>query len=127
MGLIDVSDILADPDLVEQIVIIHRTPETDQYGENRLKECGVSTVGSVQSISGKTLQRLPEKFQVANVKSFWVRGKIVSDGEHKYPDILVSQGVRYAVQMIFDWTNWGSGWCEGTCVQERPAIGGTND
>jgi hypothetical protein len=122
MGQIDVSDIMVDPDIVDPIVIIHRTPDTDQYGENRLKECGVNTFGSVQPVSGKTLQRLPEKFQVANVKSFWVKGMIVSDGSCKYPDIIVSKGVRYAVQMIFDWTNWGSGWTEGTAVQERPAL-----
>jgi hypothetical protein len=122
VGLIDVSDILADPEFVDEIVIVHRTPEVNDFGENELKECGVNTVGCVQPVSGSTLQRMPEAFRVANVKSFWVRGKIISDARHKYPDILISKGVRYAVQMIFDWTNWGDGWSEGTCVQERPTL-----
>jgi len=121
VGQIDVGDILADPDMVDPIVIIRRTPMVDGFGNNQLKEQGFNTWGSVQAVSGKTLQRLPEAFRVANIMSFWVKGKIVSDGACRYPDILVFGGERYTVQVVFDWTNWGDGWCEGTCVRERPA------
>ncbi len=122
MRNIDVSDILADPDLVGPMIIIHRTPDVNEFGENCLKECGINTVGSIQPISGKKLERLPEKFQIANVKTFWVRGKIISDGNCKYPDVLVENGIRFAVQTIDDWTSWGAGWCEGTAVQEKPTL-----
>jgi hypothetical protein len=67
------------------------------------------------------LQRLPEALRVANLRSFWVRGKIVATEPGKYSDILVFEGQRFQVQTIFDWTNWGAGWCEGTCVAEVPA------
>jgi len=122
MGQIDVSDILADPDMVDPIVLIHRKTTVDEFGQNQLTESGVPTYGSVQPISGKTLQRLPDEFRVANVMSFWVRGKLVSDGKCQYPDIISFNGQRFAVQTIFDWTNWGDGWCEGTCVREKPAL-----
>lgn len=120
MGLIDVSDVLADPDFVDQINIIHRKPTVDVYGQNTLVETGVPAFGSVQPASGKALQRLPEALRVANVMSFWVRGQIVSDGRCQYPDILVFNGSRFAVQTVMDWSNWGDGWCEGTCVREKP-------
>jgi len=120
MAQIDVTDILSDPDLVDDVILIHRTPTVDQYGENKLCENGIPTIGSVQPASGKVLQRLPDAFRVANVMSFWIKGKIVSDGYNKYPDIISLKGARFAVQVIFDWTNWGAGWCEGTCVKERP-------
>lgn len=122
MGLIDVTELLSDPDFVDPVTIIKRSPTIDQFGDNTLSEQGFPTWGSVQSIDGKTLQRLPDQYRVANVKHFFVKGTIVSDGSCKYPDILVSNGVRYAVQVIFDWTNWGAGWCEGTCVQEKPTL-----
>lgn len=122
MGQVDVSELLVDPDLVDPIIVIRRIPNIDEYGENKLKEQGFNTIGSVQPASGKTLQRLPDAFRVANVSSFWIKGKIVSDGQCQYPDILVFNGVRFAVQVIFDWTNWGEGFCEGTCVREKPTL-----
>lgn len=122
LGLIDITDILADPDLVDPMSIVRRTPCVDSFGENKLTEQSFQTYGSIQSVSGKTLLRLPEAFRVMNVMSFWVKGQIISDGKNRYPDLLIFRGSRFAVQMVFDWTNWGDGWCEGTCVREVPAL-----
>lgn len=122
MGLIDVSDLLADPDFVEPLILVHRKPTVDSSGENHLCEEGVSTFGCVQPASGKVLQRLPELLRVANLSSFWIKGEIVADGRCEYPDVIVFKGSRYAVQTVFDWTNWGAGWSEGTCVRERPTL-----
>lgn len=108
--------------MVDPVVLIHRNSFVDLYGENQLSETGFNTVGSVQPISGKTLQRIPEALRIADVMSFWIKGKIISDGKCKYPDIINFNGSRYAVQMVFDWTNWGDGYCEGTCVREKIAI-----
>lgn len=121
MALIDVSELLTDPDFVDPISIIHRTQVVNSMGENTLTEAAVCTVGSVQPASGKTLMRLPEALRVANISSFWVKGKIVADGSTKYPDLLTFRGKRYQVQTVFDWSNYGQGYCEGTCVAENPA------
>jgi hypothetical protein len=122
MGKIDVTELLVDPDMVDSVMLIHRQPFVDEFGENKLKEIGVPTFGSVQPASGKTLQRLPELYRVADVMEFWIKGKIVSDGKCQYPDIIFYHGKRYAVQLIMDWMNWGDGFCDGTCVRERPAL-----
>ena len=122
MGQIDVSDILCDPDFVSPATIIRRQSTVDNFGQNQLKEVGEGTFGCVQPVTGKTLQRLPEALRVVDVMSFWVKGKIVSDGKCRYPDLIVVKGVRYAVQVVFDWTSWGQGWCEGTCVREKPSL-----
>ena len=122
MAQVDVTELLADPDFIDPIVIIRRTTHVNDFGENKLKEESFPTFGSVQPIDGKTLQRLPDNLRVANQKHFFVKGPIVSDGTCKYPDVLVRNGVRYAVQAIFDWSNWGAGWSEGTAVQEKPAL-----
>jgi hypothetical protein len=120
MGQVDVSELLVDPDFIDPVILIHRKPWIDEYGENKLLEKGFPTYGCVQPASGKTLQRLPEALRIANVNSFWIKGLIVSDGSCAYPDIINFRGTRYAVQVIFDWTNWGEGFCEGTCVREKP-------
>lgn len=120
MGQIDVSGLLLDPDFVDPVVLIHRTPTVNSYGQNVLSEQSVQTFGSVQPASGRTLQRLPEALRVANVSSFWIQAGIVADGSSQYPDLISFKGQRYAVQVVFDWTNWGAGWCEGVCVREKP-------
>lgn len=120
MGQIDVAELLLDPDLVDPVILIRRTPDVDEYGENKLCEQSFPGYGSVQPASGRTIQRLPELLRVANVMSFWVQGQIISDGTCKYPDIIVWKGQRFAVQVVFDWTNWGTGWSEGVCIREKP-------
>ena len=122
MGQVDVSELLADPDFMDPIIIVRRQAVVNILGNNVLEEQGFPSYGCVQSVSGKTLQRLPEALRVVNVMSFWVKGKIVSDGRCQYPDIIVYKGSRYAVQVIFDWTNWGEGFCEGTCVRQVPSL-----
>ena len=121
-GLIDVSDILNDPEFVQPLTLIQRKENVDNYGKNTLSETPKCTHGCVQPISGKTLARIPEALRVANVQEFWIREKIITDARSKYPDVIVKNGIRYAVQVVFDWSDWGHGWNQGTCVQEVPAL-----
>lgn len=122
MGQIDVTELLHDPDFVGPLTIIHRVPTVNALGENTLSETPLVTIGVVEPASGKTLQRLPDALRSADVSSFWVKGEIQTDGSGQYPDILVFNGKRYAVQNVLDYTNWGAGWCEGVCVREKPTL-----
>lgn len=121
MAQIDVSELLSDPDFIDVISLISRKPSINYLGENTLAETKIDSVGSVQPASGKTLQRLPDALRVANVMSFWFKGPIVASEPGRYTDILVFKGSRFQVQTVMDWTNWGAGWSEGTCVAEVPA------
>lgn len=121
MAQIDVSELLLDPDFVDAMTVVTRTPIVNSKGENSTKDCPVISVGSVQPASGKTLFKLPEEFRVANVSSFWFKGEIIATAPGKYSSIVIFKGQRYQVQTVFDWTNWGAGWTEGTCVAEVPA------
>lgn len=121
MAQIDVSDILSDPDFIDPITLVDRKPAINNFGENTLCEFSFNSFGSVQPISGKALQRLPEFLRVANLRSFWFKGNIVASEPGKYSAILVFKGQRFQVQHVFDWTNWGQGWCEGACIAEVPA------
>lgn len=121
MGRIDVTELLIDPDFVGPIQLIERRPRINSFGENVLTESAVDSVGSVQPASGRALSRLPEALRQANVSSFWFKGTIVASEPGKYSSILVFRGQRFQVQTVMDWTNWGAGWCEGTCVAEMPS------
>jgi hypothetical protein len=121
MAQVDVTDLLRDPDFVDKMTVITRTPFVNARGENSFKECQVDSVGSVQPASGRTIEKLPEAFRVANVSSFWFRGEIVATAPHKYASIIVFKEKRYQVQLVYDWSNFGAGYTEGTCVAEVPS------
>ncbi len=121
MALIDVSDLLVDPDFIDSLTLIHRTFTISQYGENTLVETTINTVGSVQPASAKQIQRLPEALRTADVRSFFIKAEIQSDGASQYPDIISFQGFRYQIQSVAPWLNYGAGWNEGICIREKPA------
>lgn len=121
MGQVNVTDILSDPDFTDAIQLITRVPSINLLGENILQETALNTIGSVQPASGKAINRLPEALRVANISSFWFKGTIVASSPGKYASILVFRGSRYQVQTVQDWSNWGEGWSEGTCVAEVPS------
>lgn len=123
MAQLDVSELVLDPLFVDPLTLIHRTPTVNSMGENTLVESPISTVGSVQPASNKQLSRLPEALQVADVRSFFIKVEIITDGASKYPDIIVFGGKRFQVLTSAPWLNYGGGWNEGVCVAE-PISGG---
>jgi len=121
MSQISVTELLEDPDFVDEVCLIQRKPFVDSRGQNTLQEEKINTFGCVQPASGKVLQRLPEALRVAGISSFWLKYHIQASNEGKYSSILIFKGQRYQVQTVFDWSNWGEGYTEGTCVREVPA------
>ncbi len=121
MPQLDVTELMTDPDFVDEMIQVSRQSRVDAYGVNHLTECKNETVGSVQPADGKLIERLPEAERVHNLMSFWMQGTIVASAPGKYTDILIFQGQRFQVKTVFDWSTWGAGWCEGLCVAEVPA------
>lgn len=121
MALIDVSDILLDPDFIDNLTLVRRTTSVNSMGENVIAESSLATVGSVQPASTKQIQRLPEALRLADIRSFFIKAEIKADGSGQYPDIILFQGKRFQVQSVAPWLNYGAGWNEGICIGEVPA------
>lgn len=121
MAQISVTELMTDPDFVDQMQLVTRTPIVNARGENQLQESAINSIGSIQPISGRVVQKMPESFKVENVQSFWFKGKIIASAPGKYSSILVFKGFRYQVRLVFDWSHFGEGYTEGLCVAEVPA------
>lgn len=121
MALVDVTELLHDPDFVDKISLITRTPTVNALGENVISEKSIESYGSVQPASGKDLLRLPEALRLKDVSIFYFQGEIIATAPGKYSSILVFNGKRYQVQNILDWSNFGAGWTQGSCVAELPS------
>lgn len=112
---------MTDPDFVDAIQVITRVPFINSLGENQISESVLTSVGSVQPADYKTIKKLPDGLQVENVSSFWFKGEIIATAPGLYSSILVFHGIRFQVQTVADWSNFGPGYTEGTCVAEIPA------
>jgi len=122
MAEIDVSELLTDPDFVDDLQVIRRSATVNSRGENVVTEpTTISTVGSVQPAPAKAVQRLPEALRVSDVRAFFINLPIIQDGDSSYPDIIVYGGKRYQVITAAPWLNFGEGWNEGICVAEKPS------
>lgn len=121
MAQIDVTDLLHDPDFVDQMQLVTRVPTVNVRGENVIAETIQNSIGSIQPASGKDLQRLPEALRLLDISIFWFQGTIVATAPGKYSSILIFKGKRYQVQNVLDWGNWGQGWTQGTCIGELPS------
>lgn len=123
MAELGVSELMTDPDFVDAMTLVTARAIVTSRGENLVKESTQISCGSVQPASGHAISRLPQALRVANVSSFWFKGVIETGegGKTRYPSLFIFRGQRYRVQVVFDWSNWGEGYCEGTCVAENPA------
>lgn len=118
--LLDVSDLMLDPDFVSPIQLIHRTTRIDKFGENKIIEKSCPTVASVQPTPGRDLMRLPEDVRIKDVRTFYLKADLVSDGNGKYPYVISYRGDRYQIINVKPWNQWGAGWNEGIAVREVP-------
>jgi hypothetical protein len=121
MSLVDVTELLGDPDFVGPMQQITRVTQVDGLGQNILTECCNDTFGSIQPISGREIFKIPESMRVANMMTFWIKGVIKATSPGKYSDILVFNGCRFQVMTVNDWSAWGQGYSEGACVAEVPS------
>ena len=121
MSKLDASKLILDPQFVDKLTQIKRTPQQNTFGENKLGEVKVDTIGVVVPASGKTVFRLPEDMRVAELYEFFLKGTITATEQGKYSDQIVFRGDRYNVQTVFDYSNWGAGYCQGTCIRQVPA------
>lgn len=121
MALIDVSEVLLDPDFTDPIQIITRVPTIDTYGQLSLVESTINTIGCVQPASSKDIERLPEALRVTEMNSFWFRGIIPVTSAGVYPAVMTFRSKRYQILSVSDWMNYGAGYSQGMCVAEVPS------
>src|SRR5690348_279337 len=121
MALIDVTELMVDPDFVDIMQVVTRREYVDSLGQSHFEENILSTVGSIQPASGEVVKKLPESMQTSDVSTFFFKGKIIASAPGKYSSIIIFNGNRYQVQKVNDFSNWGEGFTEGICVVETPA------
>lgn len=122
MPLVDVSDILLDPDIAGQdFTVIRRQETVNSFGESVWSAQHIpNVVGSVQPGGDNALQREEGQDAQANsitvVTPFRLRGVAKGPGSNRYkPDIILWSGSHFEVMSLNSWGDFGGGFVEAEC------------
>lgn len=118
MALIDVSEIVTDPDFLDSVTLIRRTSVVGNNGRNVLAESSSTVSMVVQPAKPDDLKRLPDSVRRQDAINVWYRGTLSSDAGGLYPDIVVWNSKRFQVQTSDPFGNWanGTGYTESICT-----------
>ncbi len=122
MAQVDVSELLTDPDFVDEVTLIRRESTVGTDGEHEVSAGEESTIyASVQDVEGEDLARLPEGTRLHDALTVYFGGKLYPAGDGTFGDLIVWNGRRYLVHQIAeDFTNWGGGgYVKALCIAEN--------
>lgn len=123
MALIDVSDLLRDPDFTNVVTLIRRSVTVNGHGENVMTESACYITAVVQGDNTETLDKLPEGARLSDVITVYYRGTLTAERPGGYADIIVWQGKRFQVKEVAeDFMNYGAGFTKAFCVLEAVSV-----
>lgn len=125
MARIDVSEVLTDPDLVDEITLVRRVGAMDDNGRHVVTETASTIYAVVQDgPTPEEIQLLPESARLLDMIRVYYAGLLTAEQAGVpggYGDVLVWKGRRYMVTVIpGGWTNWGAGYTKALAVLEQP-------
>lgn len=119
MALIDVSELLTDPDFTNTVTLIRRASTVNTYGENVMTETQSTITAVVQGAGTESLERVPEGARLSDLIDVYYKGQLTAESPSGYADIIVWQGKRYQVfEVVEDFMNFGAGFTKAVCKLE---------
>lgn len=125
MPMLDVMDVLLDPDFCEELTIQRRQQGTDAKGRAALT---VTTIdpkpfGVVEPVADQPMVRGPDQQNLPRLLSvhtpFRLRGPSRDGaGVDFQPDLIIWNGDPYVVNKVQDYSHYGAGWVQADCSSE---------
>lgn len=115
MALLDVTEVLFDPDFADTITCIR---EMQNVGGNGLASSTTTTsnfTGVVTQEDGDVMQRMPDGEMVSGSITIHTVFRLSAGGPDQNADIVTWQGRQYTVKMISDYSNFGAGFIAASC------------
>jgi hypothetical protein len=119
MAMIDVSEILLDPDFGNTVSLITRAASVNEYGEGVLAETAINVRVVVEQEGSEMMARLPEGARLSDYITVYYRGKLSAERAGGYADVVVWDGKRYQVKEVAEnYLNFGAGFTKAICQIE---------
>jgi hypothetical protein len=120
MALVDVTQLLTDPDFTDTVQLIRRTKTVNTYGEGVLTEAaGVNATMVVQPATGDDLKKTSESAILTEYIKVWFKGDLNLQTVNGYSDIIVHRGRRFECYAPDDFSNYGAGYTSAICILEN--------
>ena len=112
MPLLDVSDVLADPDFATVFDVLRNATATSQ-GKTVLTPTTFSNIiGVVTPATSNELQRMPDTERMAGSITIRTVFRLTSGDAENTADIITWRGRQYTVESLQDWSEFGAGYVE---------------
>ena len=125
MPLVDVNDLLVDPDIAGQLfTVLRRQQQVNNFGEMTWLTQRIPAVGSIQPTGDNQLIRQEGADAQADtiqiVTSFRLRGVASGPNNTQFkPDMILWQGNFYEVFVINSWSDFGRGLIDATATSVK--------
>jgi hypothetical protein len=116
MPLLDVSEILFDPDFADSLVCARNTQTVDDGGLATDTQTQTPFVGVVTNDQGDILRRFPEGSYVTGSIMVHSRFPLTAGKDGIDADQVMWKGDWYTVFNISDWTTYGAGFTAALCT-----------
>jgi galactose-6-phosphate isomerase len=117
MALIDVSELMCDPDFADLNIPYERNTQT--VGANGLATLATKRgffTGVVLSDGGDKLERTPDGERIKGSITIRTKFPLIDGDDGKTADIITWKGKRYTVSTVSDYSNWGRGFVTAQCA-----------
>ena len=115
MALIDITELLDDPDFADAFFLMRQTQTVDSNGLAHNAETATPCEGACFPGSGNKLIRTRDGDRVEADITIVTR-TILHDGRGAVPaDSVEWMGQRYVVTYVEDYANWGGGFVQAHC------------
>lgn len=116
MALIDVSELMTDPDFTNTISLTRRTQTISDYGKTILTGTATTITAIVQAGSGEVLKRNPEYSVMEDWITIYAKFDFRADGNGYYADLITWNSRDFQVKTVTDYSNWGDGYTRADCL-----------
>jgi len=115
MPLINVDELLADPDFTQPVSIITSTEAVNSSGFNVPVQTTTTNIQAiVQNNGSEKLIRLADGSRISDAVTIWCRHSLHAATATTAADIIVYNGQQYVVKVSEDWSHYGIGWYKAT-------------
>lgn len=119
MGLVDVTELLTDPDFTDAVTRIRRSGSANGFGENALTETSETLTVVIGNLGKSAAAILPQGVRISDALLVYYQGEIRNEAAGGYADVIVFGGQRYkAVDVIESWMHMGAGFTATLCIRE---------
>lgn len=121
MPMLDVSDVLTDPDFGDVLEVKRTVQTVTEKGRSDVSEQTISIIGVVTSDRGDILDRLPDMRRVAGTIIVHTQFKLIASDGDIDADTITWAGKDYTVTDVNDYSRYGAGFVCAKCEPLRVA------